>query len=95
MGFACIMGNFQGERLALALMANMTAQLALEESLKWARQREAFGKPIGKFQVLKHRLAEMATALEVSREFTYRQAAKMAAGQSVIKEISMAKNFCH
>ena len=93
MGFACIMGNFQSERLALALMANMTAQMALEESLKWARQREAFGKPIGKFQVLKHRLAEMATALEVSREFTYRQAAKMAAGQSVIKEISMAKNF--
>ena len=92
MGFACIMGNFQSERLALALMANMTAQLALEESLKWAREREAFGKPIGKFQVLKHRLAEMATALEVSREFTYRQAAKMAAGKSVIKEISMAKN---
>ncbi|AWY43643.1 acyl-CoA dehydrogenase [Pseudomonas putida] len=92
MGFACIMGNFQSERLALALMANMTAQLALEESLKWAREREAFGKPIGKFQVIKHRLAEMATAVEVSREFTYRQAAKMAAGQSVIKEISMAKN---
>ncbi|WP_129973095.1 MULTISPECIES: acyl-CoA dehydrogenase family protein [unclassified Pseudomonas] len=93
MGFACIMGNFQSERLALALMANMTAQLALEESVKWAKEREAFGKPIGKFQVIKHRLAEMATALEVSREFTYRQAAKMAAGQSVIKEISMAKNF--
>lgn len=93
MGFACIMGNFQSERLALALMANMTSQLALEEALKWARAREAFGKPIGKFQVIKHRLAEMATALEVSREFTYRQAAKMAAGQSVIKDISMAKNF--
>ncbi len=93
MGFACIMGNFQSERLALALMANMTAQLALEESLNWAKAREAFGKPIGKFQVIKHRLAEMATALEVSWEFTYRQAAKMAAGQSVIKEISMAKNF--
>ncbi|ABA73552.1 MULTISPECIES: acyl-CoA dehydrogenase family protein [Pseudomonas] len=93
MGFACIMGNFQSERLALALMANMTAQLALEESVKWAKEREAFGKPIGKFQVIKHRLAEMATTLEVSREFTYRQAAKMAAGQSVIKEISMAKNF--
>lgn len=93
MGFACIMGNFQNERLALALMANMTSQLALEQSLKWAREREAFGKSIGKFQVIKHRLAEMATALEVSREFTYRQAAKIAAGQSVIKEISMAKNF--
>ncbi|MBV4459341.1 acyl-CoA dehydrogenase family protein [Pseudomonas sp. COR58] len=93
MGFACIMGNFQSERLALALMANMTSQMALEDSLAWAREREAFGKPIGKFQVIRHKLAEMATALEVSREFTYRQAAKMAAGQSVIKEISMAKNF--
>ncbi|AXL72506.1 acyl-CoA dehydrogenase [Pseudomonas aeruginosa] len=92
-GFACIMANFQSERLALAVMANMTAQLALDESLRWAREREAFGKPIGKFQVLRHRLAEMATQLEVSREFTYRQAAKMAAGKSVIKEISMAKNF--
>ncbi|EMW0999219.1 acyl-CoA dehydrogenase family protein [Pseudomonas aeruginosa] len=92
-GFACIMANFQSERLALAVMANMTAQLALEESLRWAREREAFGKPIGKFQVLRHRLAEMATQLEVSREFTYRQAAKMAAGKNVIKEISMAKNF--
>lgn len=93
MGFACIMANFQSERLALATMANMTAQLALEEALKWSAGREAFGKPIGKFQVLKHRLAEMATQVEVSREFTYRQAAKMAAGQSVVKEISMAKNF--
>ncbi|MBG6496712.1 acyl-CoA dehydrogenase family protein [Pseudomonas aeruginosa] len=92
-GFACIMANFQSERLALAVMANMTAQLALEESLRWAREREAFGKPLGKFQVLRHRLAEMAPQLEVSREFTYRQAAKMAAGKSVIKEISMAKNF--
>ena len=40
-GFACIMANFQSERLALAVMANMTAQLALEESLRWAREREA------------------------------------------------------
>lgn len=93
MGFACIMANFQSERLMLAIMANMTSQLALEESMKWAKERSAFGKPIGKFQVLKHRLAEMATKLEVSRDFTYRQAAKMAAGKSVIKEISMAKNF--
>ena len=93
MGFACIMANFQSERLSLALMANMTSQMALEEAMSWARGREAFGKSIGKFQVLKHRLAEMATQLEVSREFTYRQAAKMAVGKSVIKEISMAKNF--
>ncbi len=93
LGFACIMANFQSERLSLAIMANMTSQLALDEAMRWAREREAFGKPIGKFQVQKHRLAEMATQLEVSREFTYRQAAKMAAGKNVVKEISMAKNF--
>ena len=93
MGFAGIMANFQSERLSLAIMANMTTQLALEEALKWAKERSAFGKPIGKFQVLKHRLAEMATQIEVSREVTYRQAAQIAAGKSVIKEISMAKNF--
>jgi acyl-CoA dehydrogenase len=93
MGFAGIMANFQNERLALALMANMTSQMALEDALAWAKERKAFGKPISKFQVIKHRLAEMATQLEVSREFTYRQAAKMAAGKNVVKEISMAKNF--
>ena len=79
-----------------SVLIDWNANLVFPDFLKgfgdWARQREAFGKPISKFQVLKHRLAEMATQLEVSREFTYRQAAKMAAGKSVIKEISMAKN---
>ena len=58
-----------------------------------AADEQIAGPHIGRFQVLRHRLAEMATQLEVSREFTYRQAAKMAAGKSVVKEISMAKNF--
>ncbi len=92
-GFYAIMANFQSERLQLALMANMTSELALNACLEYVREREAFGRPIGRFQVTKHKLADMATRLEVSREFTYRQAARMNAGQSVIKEISMAKNF--
>ena len=91
-GFACIMANFQSERLALAVMANMTAQLALEESLRWARERS-----------VRQADRQVPGAAPSSRgnghatggfpEFTYRQAAKMAAGKSVIKEISMAKNF--
>lgn len=92
-GFFAIMSNFEMERLSLCIMANTTAQLALEESLKYVKQREAFGRPISKFQVTRHKLAEMATEVEVSKEFTYRLAAKMAAGKSIIKEVSMAKNF--
>lgn len=92
-GFYIIMENFQMERLQLSVMANMTAQMALEESVKYARQREAFGKPLKAFQVTRHKLAEMATLVEASREFTYRVAAKMNAGENQVKEISMAKNF--
>jgi len=92
-GFGIIMENFQMERLMLSVMANMTAQLALEESLSYAREREAFGKPLKGFQVIRHKLADMATLVEASREFTYRVAAKMNAGVSQIKEVSMAKVF--
>ena len=92
-GFYGIMENFQSERLQLAVMANMTSQLAFEASLRYARQREAFGKPLAGFQVLRHKIVNMATLVEVSREFTYRVAAKIGAGLNQVKEISMAKNF--
>ena len=74
-------------------MANMTAQLALKEAMQYAREREAFGKPLTGFQVTRHKLAELATLVEVSREYTYRVAARMDAGIDQIKEVSMAKNF--
>lgn len=92
-GFFVIMSNFQKERLNLAVMANMTAQLALEESLKYVQQRVAFGKPLAKMQVIRHKLADMATELEASREFTYRVAAQIADGIPAVREVSMAKNF--
>ena len=92
-GFYLIMENFQKERLALAVMANMTAQLALEEALAYARERRAFGKPLSGFQVTRHKLVEMASQVEISREFTYRVAARMDAGQDQVKEVAMAKNF--
>jgi acyl-CoA dehydrogenase len=92
-GFYGIMENFQHERLQLAVMANMTAQMALEESLKYSTQREAFGRSLTGFQVTRHKLADMATLVEASREFVYRVAAKIGAGENQVKEISMAKNF--
>jgi len=92
-GFLCIMTNFMKERLFLCVMAYMTAQLALDEALSYVKQREAFGRPIGKFQVIRHKLVDMATDVEIAREFTYRVAAKMQAGQNPVKEMAMAKNF--
>ncbi|MCH8544402.1 MAG: acyl-CoA dehydrogenase family protein [Alcanivorax sp.] len=92
-GFFCIMTNFQMERLMLCVMANMTAQLALEEAIAWAKERKAFGRTLSGFQVTRHKLAQMATDVEVSREFTYRIGARIQAGENVIKEVSMAKNF--
>ncbi|MDY6825014.1 MAG: acyl-CoA dehydrogenase family protein [Thermodesulfobacteriota bacterium] len=92
-GFYIIMENFQAERLMLTVMANTTAHLALEACLKYVKEREAFGRKISGFQVTRHKLVDMATMVEASREFTYRVAAKIDAGENQVKEISMAKNF--
>ncbi len=92
-GFYYQMENFQSERLIMAVHANMISELCLEESIKYAKEREAFGKPITGFQVTRHKLSEMATLLEASREFTYRLAAQINAGEYKVKETSMAKNF--
>lgn len=82
-GFYGIMINFQAERLALAVMANMTARMALEESIRYAGERQAFGKKLSGFQVTRHKLADMATLV----------AARTGAGIDQVKEVAMAKNF--
>jgi acyl-CoA dehydrogenase len=92
-GFYIMMENFQGERLALAVMAYMTARMALEEALEYSKKRRAFGKTLAGFQVTRHKLADMATLTTVAREFALRVAAKMDSGIDQIAEVSMAKNF--
>ena len=92
-GFLGIMINFQNERLALAVMAHAEAELALEESVKYAKTREAFGRTLSGFQVTRHKLVDMATRIEAAKQFNYRVAAKMEAGQDAIRDVSMAKNF--
>lgn len=92
-GFMLIMANFQAERLALAVMAYMTAQMALEACLDHVKDRVTFGKPLAKHQVIRHKLAEMATQVDVAREYAYRVAARMQAGKPAVQEVSMAKNF--
>jgi acyl-CoA dehydrogenase len=92
-GFIAIMSNFLSERLSLCIMAYMTAQIAYEAALEYVNQRKAFGRNIVGFQVTRHKLVEMATHIDIAREYTYRCAALMQAGKNPIKQIAMAKNF--
>ncbi|MEW5912121.1 MAG: acyl-CoA dehydrogenase family protein [Thermodesulfobacteriota bacterium] len=93
MGFYYIMDAFALERLSGAAMAAGSVQLCLEETLAYMRSRTAFGRPLTKFQVLTHRLADMATELEAARQLTYHAAWLMAQGHACTSECSMAKLY--
>lgn len=90
-GFAYIMQNFQGERLAAALMAVAAMDLMLEDTVAYGRERRAFGRPLVAMQVWRHRLAEHRAALEGARWLAYRAADLFNRGEPAVKEISMAK----
>ena len=92
-GFYYIMTNFQGERLVAALMGNMAMEIALKDAIQYGTEREAFGRPIGTFQVWRHKFAEHLTALEASKALTYQAVAKIDAGGDPTKLVSMAKLF--
>jgi len=92
-GFYYQMENFQSERLAMAVQSNMISRMCLEEAIKYAKKRKAFGKTLTGFQVTRHKIAEMATRVEASSEFTYRVAAMVNTGEYKVAEVSMAKNF--
>ncbi len=92
-GFKMIAHNFQAERLNLATMAVVTAELALAAGLEQANSRHAFGGTLANHQTVRHKLADMATEVTVAQSFVHHCAARMAAGESIAKEVSMAKNF--
>jgi alkylation response protein AidB-like acyl-CoA dehydrogenase len=92
-GFYHIMWELQGERLIGAAAAVGWAERAFEQAVAYASERDAFGKPIGKFQSIRHKLAEMATKIEAARDMTYTTAWRFADGQYPVREISMAKLF--
>jgi citronellyl-CoA dehydrogenase len=92
-GFYHIMTNFQGERLtgAIATVAGMDRMV--EDSIRWGQEREAFGRPLLKFQVWRHKFVEHLTAIEAARRLTYRAVELFEAKENPVKEISMAKLF--
>jgi len=92
-GFYNIMWELQGERLIGAAAAVAGAERSLELAVEYARQREAFGRSIGKFQVIRHKLAQMATEIEAARSLVYTCAWRWENGEYPVKEISMAKLF--
>ena len=75
--------------MALAAVGGM--QRVFEVTLAYAKEREAFGRPVGRFQAIRHKFAEMATRIEASRALTYNALRLFADGQDAIREVTMAK----
>ncbi|MGB2710338.1 MAG: acyl-CoA dehydrogenase family protein [Conexibacter sp.] len=90
-GFYHIMWELQGERLIGAAACVAGAQGCFERTLQYALERTAFGRQIGKFQVIRHKFAEMATKIESARQMTYTTAWRFQNGEYPVREISMAK----
>ncbi|MFN8297955.1 MAG: acyl-CoA dehydrogenase family protein [Chitinophagales bacterium] len=94
MGFYYIMSNFQEERLIAAISGTASAEAALEKAKNYAKEREAFGRPIAKFQVMRHKIAKMAIKVEACKSLAYRAVAEyIEYGPGAYKIISIAKAF--
>ncbi len=93
-GFFALMAGLERERLSGCVLAYMAAQVAMEEAIRFAKEREQFNRPIIRHQVIAHMLADMATDVEASRRLAYHAVSLIEAGIPCNKEVSMAKLFC-
>ncbi|WP_026895260.1 acyl-CoA dehydrogenase [Clostridiisalibacter paucivorans] len=92
-GFAIAMNCLDGGRIGIAAQALGIAQSALDESIKYIKEREQFGKPLSRFQGLQWYISEMETKINASRLLVYKAASKKYAGQNYSKDAAMAKLF--
>ena len=90
-GFKQLMQNLQQERLCIAVASMASCRRALDDTLEYVKSRRAFGQPIGAFQHIQFRLAELATEVEVGQAFTDRLLAAHVRKESIVSEVSMAK----
>jgi alkylation response protein AidB-like acyl-CoA dehydrogenase len=90
-GFPYIMQHFALERLIMAINAHARAEYAMEYTIQYMSQREAFGKTINQFQALRHTLVDHATEIEHCKVFNYAAIARLNKGEYVVKEATMAK----
>ena len=92
-GFFHIMWELQAERLIGAAGCLAYAQYAFDKTVQYAHERQTFGRPIGTFQAIRHKFADMATKLEAARQLIYSTAWSYANGDYPVREISMAKLY--
>ena len=92
-GYRIALANLEGGRIGIASQAVGMARAALDAALAYARERQAFGKPIIEHQAVNFRLADMATKIEVARQMVWHAAALRDAGMPCLAEASMAKLF--
>jgi alkylation response protein AidB-like acyl-CoA dehydrogenase len=92
-GFIQSLQILDGGRISIAALAVGIAQGAYESAVKYAKEREQFGKPIAEFQAIQFKLADMATQIEAARLLMYRAAYLKDQGKKVTKESSMAKLY--
>ena len=90
-GFKQIMWQLQGERMSGAIFGLAGAQSLLDEAVQYAQARHAFGKPIGQFQALSHRLVDMATEIEAARSLLYEACELWDRGVYATEEVAMVK----
>ncbi|RMG86215.1 MAG: acyl-CoA dehydrogenase [Bacteroidetes bacterium] len=90
-GFYYLMGGLQLERLAGAIMGYAACETAMEYTLQYMSERHAFNRPINKFQVLRHRMAQLATEIESCKQFVLYCCRLHNDKQYAVKECSMAK----
>jgi len=92
-GYKIALANLEAGRIGIASQAVGMARAAFEAALAYARERVAFGKPIGEHQAVNFRLADMAVEIEAARQLVWHAAALRDAGEPCLKEASMAKLF--
>lgn len=92
-GYKIALSNLEAGRIGIAAQCLGMARAALEAAVKYAQEREAFGKPIFEHQAVNFRLADMATRLEAARQLVWHAASLKDAGRPCLKEASMAKLF--
>src|ERR1700722_7228054 len=93
-GFYAIMRNFQNERIVIGAMAMGEAQAAIEITLDWVTQRQAFGEPLWSKQTIRHRMAMLASRAEAGKQLVYQAAWLGGRGIDATKEVSMVKAYC-
>jgi alkylation response protein AidB-like acyl-CoA dehydrogenase len=90
-GFPYIMQHFALERLIMGVNAHARADFALDYVINYMQERVAFGKSLNKFQALRHKIAEMASKVDMCREYNYSITKRLDQGAYVVKEASMSK----